>query len=140
MRISDWSSDVCSSDLEWLMPPLFFVIVVTLFGFGVRPNDPQLAAFAPAILWVGALLAALLSLERLYRSDQEDGTLEQLLVSETSLTFAVFIKSLAHWLLSGLPLVLLASPLASMLGFAPAHQATLVLGLALGTPDRKSTR
>lgn len=119
---------------EWLMPPLFFVIVVTLFGFGVRPNDPQLAVFAPAVLWVGALLAALLSLERLYRSDQEDGTLEQLLVSETSLTFAVFIKSLAHWLLSGLPLVLLAAPLASMLGFASAQQATLVLGLALGTP------
>lgn len=119
---------------EWLMPPLFFVIVVTLFGFGVRPNDPQLAAFAPAILWVGALLAALLSLERLYRSDQEDGTLEQLLVSQTSLTFAVFIKSLAHWLLSGLPLVLLAAPLAAMLGLPSAQLAPLVIGLVLGTP------
>jgi heme exporter protein B len=119
---------------EWLMPPLFFVIVVTLFSFGARPNDPQLAAFAPAILWVGALLAALLSLERLYRADQEDGTLEQLLVSRTTLTFAVFVKSVAHWLLSGLPIVLLAAPLALMLGFERAHLAPLVLGLLLGTP------
>ena len=119
---------------EWLMPPLFFVIVVTLFGFGAKPNDPQLAAFAPAILWVGALLAALLSLERLYRADQEDGTLEQLLVSRTTLTFAVFVKSLAHWLLSGLPIVLLAAPLAAMLGFPAAALGTLVAGLALGTP------
>lgn len=119
---------------EWLMPPLFFVIVVTVFSFGARPNDPQIAAFAPAILWVGALLAALLSLERLYRADQEDGTLEQLLVSETSLTFAVFVKSLSHWLLSGLPLVLLAAPLAAMLGMPATLLAPLVAGLALGTP------
>lgn len=119
---------------EWLMPPLFFVIVVTVFSFGARPNDPQLAAFAPAVLWVGALLAALLSLERLYRTDQEDGTLEQLLVSRTALSFAVFVKSLAHWLLSGLPIVLLAAPLGLMLGLAPPHLGPLVLGLALGTP------
>lgn len=119
---------------EWLMPPLFFVIVVTVFSFGARPNDPQLAAFAPAVLWVGALLAALLSLERLYRTDQEDGTLEQLLVSRTALSFAVFVKSLAHWLLSGLPIVLLAAPLGLMLGLAPPHLGLLVLGLALGTP------
>jgi len=119
---------------EWLMPPLFFVIVVTLFGFGAKPNDPQLAAFAPAVLWVGALLAALLSLERLYRADQEDGTLEQLLVSETALTFAVFVKSVAHWLLSGLPIVLLAAPLGAMLGLSADLLGPLVLGLALGTP------
>ncbi|WP_028006991.1 heme exporter protein CcmB [Solimonas flava] len=119
---------------EWLMPPLFFVIVVTVFSFGTRPNDPQLAAFAPAVLWVGALLAALLSLERLYRTDQEDGTLEQLLVSRTALSFAVFVKGLAHWLLSGLPIVLLAAPLGLMLGLAPPHLGPLVLGLALGTP------
>lgn len=119
---------------EWLMPPLFFVIVVTVFSFGARPNDPQLATFAPAVLWVGALLAALLSLERLYRTDQEDGTLEQLLVSRTALSFAVFVKGLAHWLLSGLPIVLLAAPLGLMLGLAPPHLGPLVLGLALGTP------
>lgn len=119
---------------EWLMPPLFFVIVVTVFSFGTRPNDPQLASFAPAILWVGALLAALLSLERLYRADQEDGTLEQVLVSDTSLTFAVFVKGLSHWLLSGLPLVLLAAPLGGMLGLPAPLLAPLVIGLALGTP------
>lgn len=119
---------------EWLMPPLFYVIVVTLFGFGAAPNDPRLAAFAPAVLWVGALLAALLTLERLYRSDQEDGTLEQLLVSGTPLAYAVFLKGLVHWLLSGLPVVLLAAPLALMLGLAPPLLSPLVLGLALGTP------
>lgn len=122
------------SRTEWLMPPLFFVIVVTLFTFGTEPNDPRLAAFAPAILWVGALLSALLSLDRLFRSDQEDGTLEQILVSETPLTLAVFIKMCVHWLLSGVPVVVLAAPLAVMLGLAPALIAPLLIGLLLGTP------
>lgn len=119
---------------EWLMPPLFFVIVVTLFAFGAKPDDPRLAAFAPAIVWVGALLAALLSLERLYRADQEDGSLEQLLVSATPLTLAVAVKTLVHWLLSGLPIVLLAAPLALMLNLPAPLLLPLVLGLLLGTP------
>ena len=122
------------SRADWLMPPLFFGIVVTLFAFGAEPGDPRLAAFAPAIVWVGALLAALLSLDRLYRSDQDDGTLEQILVSGTPLTLAVFVKMLAHWLLSGVPVVLLAAPLASMLGLPTTLLAPLVAGLALGTP------
>jgi heme exporter protein B len=111
---------------EWLMPLLFFVIVVTLFGLGAKPNDPQLAAFAPAILWVGALLAALLTLERLFRTDYEDGTLEQIFLASESVTLVVAAKLLAHWLLTGLPLALLAAPLSAALvlsligGFASA--------------------
>ena len=119
--------------MEWLMPPFFFVVVVTLFGLGAKPNDPQLAAFAPAVLWVAALLAALLTLERLFRSDLEDGTLEQMDLSPTPLVLVVIVKVFAHWLLSGLPLVLLAAPAAAVLGQREALDV-LVAGLALGTP------
>lgn len=119
--------------MEWLMPPFFFIVVITLFALGARPNDPQLAAFAPAVLWVAALLAALLTLERLFRSDLEDGTLEQLCLSPTPLVGVVLVKCLAHWLLSGLPLVLLALPAATVLGQREALEV-LVLSLALGTP------
>ena len=119
---------------EWLMPPLFFVIVVTLFGLGAKPNDPQLAAFAPAILWVGALLAALLTLERLFRSDYEDGTLEQMFIASTPMDATVAAKLVAHWMLTGLPLALLAAPLAMALNVTPAAVPALTFGLMLGTP------
>ncbi len=119
--------------MEWLMPPFFFVVVVTLFGLGAKPNDPQLAAFAPAVLWVAALLAALLTLERLFRSDLEDGTLEQMDLSPTPLVLVVLVKVFAHWVFSGLPLVLLAAPAAAVLGQREALDV-LVASLALGTP------
>lgn len=119
---------------EWLMPPFFLVIVVTLFGLGAEPNDPRLVAFTPAILWVAALLAALLTMERLFRNDFEDGTLEQLCLASSPLYLSVFVKLLTHWLLSGLPLVLLSAPLAAGLGLGGAPLWTLVAGLALGTP------
>lgn len=119
---------------DWLLPPVFFAIVVSLFSFGAKPGDPLLAGFAPAIVWVGALLAALLSLERLYRSDQEDGSLEQMIVSRSPLVLVVVVKSFAHWLLSGLPVVLMAAPLALMLGFPAAQLGVLLAGLVLGTP------
>lgn len=119
--------------MEWMMPPFFFLVVVTLFGLGARPNDPQLAAFAPAVLWVAALLAALITLERLFRADLEDGTLEQVALSPTPLVAVVLVKVFAHWLLSGLPLVLLAYPAARFLGQREAVEV-LVAGLALGTP------
>ncbi|HUP91202.1 MAG TPA: heme exporter protein CcmB [Solimonas sp.] len=122
------------SRTEFLMPPALLLLLVTLFGLGARPDDPALASFAPSILWVGCLLSALLTLERLFRSDFEDGTLEQYLVAAAPLPLIVLGKLAAHWLLSGLPLVLLAAPLAIGLHLpAPAVQA-LVLGLALGTP------
>lgn len=119
---------------EWLMPLFFYVIVVTLFGLGAKPNDPQLAEFAPAVLWVGALLAALLTLERLFRTDYEDGTLEQIFLGAQPVTLVVAAKLFAHWLLTGLPLALLAAPLSAALGFSSAAIPALVAGLALGTP------
>ncbi|HKY92038.1 MAG TPA: heme exporter protein CcmB [Nevskiaceae bacterium] len=118
---------------EWLLPALFFAIVVTLFAFGAKPGDPYLARFAPSVLWVGALLAALLTLDRLFRQDYEDGVLEQIFASPFPPLFAVAGKLAAHWMLTGLPLVLLAAPLAVTLGAQPGT-GTLLLGLLLGTP------
>lgn len=120
--------------MEWLMPLLFYGLVILLFGLGAKPNDPQLTGFAPAILWVGALLAALLTLERLFRSDYEDGTLEQIFLAETSAIVVVSAKLSAHWLLTGLPLALLSAPLAYGLGFPQHAISTLTVGLLLGTP------
>ncbi|MGQ0697546.1 MAG: heme exporter protein CcmB [Panacagrimonas sp.] len=120
---------------SFLMPPLFFAIVVTLFAMGGRPGDPQFANFAPSVMWVGALLAALLTLDRLFRVDLEDGWLEQVFVADAAPVWTVLGKLAAHWLLTGVPLVLLSAPLALQLGFAPgAPLGVLILGLALGTP------
>lgn len=122
------------SKMDWLLPLLFFGLVVTLFGLGARPNDPALARFAPSVLWVGAMLSMLLTLDRLFRSDYEDGTLEQFCLSAAPLTLTVTAKLIAHWLLTGLPVVLLAAPLASTLQMPGAGIGALVAGLALGTP------
>ncbi|MGQ0529695.1 MAG: heme exporter protein CcmB [Panacagrimonas sp.] len=120
---------------SFLMPPLFFAIVVTLFALAGRPDDPQLAALAPSVLWVGALLAALLTLDRLFRGDLDDGWLEQCFVGRASPVAMVYGKLIAHWLLTGLPLVLLAAPLALQLGFESGRPlGYLLLGLVLGTP------
>ena len=119
----------------FLMPPLFFAIVVTLFALGGKPDDPQVAALAPSVLWVGALLAALLTLDRLFRSDLEEGWLEQVFVGASAPMSMVLGKFVAHWLLTGLPLMLLAAPLALQLGYgAGAQLEFLMYGLALGTP------
>jgi len=122
------------SRMDWLLPLLFFGLVVTLFGLGTRPNDPALAVFTPSVLWVGALLSMLLTLDRLFRTDYEDGTLEQLCLAATPLTLTVAAKLIAHWLLTGLPVVLLAAPLALALQMTEAGLPALVWGLALGTP------
>jgi heme exporter protein B len=119
---------------EWLLPMMFYAIVVLLFALGAKPNDPQLSVFAPAVLWVGALLAALLTTDRLFRADFEDGVLEQILVSQRVASFVVAGKLIAHWLLTGLPLVLLSAPLGLQLGIAPRALPALVGGLLLGTP------
>ncbi|MES0873436.1 heme exporter protein CcmB [Sinimarinibacterium thermocellulolyticum] len=119
---------------DWLMPPFFLLVVVTVFGFGAEPNDPRLSAFAPAILWVASLLAALLTLERLFRADYEDGTLEQMMLAPLPLYLSAAGKLIAHWVLTGLPLVLLSAPLGVALGLDGADVRVLVAGLALGTP------
>ena len=117
---------------DWLNPLVFFVIVVTLFPLGVGPDGSLLAEIAPGVIWVAALLATLLALDGLFRDDYLDGSLEQLLLSPQPLTFMVLAKTCAHWIVSGLPLVLL-SPLLAMLmqlpvKALPALLASLVLG------------
>jgi heme exporter protein B len=112
----------------------FFVIAVSLFPFGVGAERETLAAIAAGILWVAALLAALLSLDRLFQADYEDGTLDYLLTSPSAPTLMVMAKALAHWLTTGLPLVVLSPLLALLLNLpSPAYPA-LIAGLALGTP------
>lgn len=117
-----------------LMPMVFFAIVVSLFPLGVGPEPGVLATLAPGVLWVAALLATLLSLNRMFAADYADGTLEQLLLAPHPLGVLVAAKAAAHWLLTGLPLVLLAPLLALQLQL-PAHAfGTLVVSLLLGTP------
>ncbi len=119
---------------EVVNPLLFFVIVVTLFPLAVSPSQAILQTLAPGIIWVAALLSTLLSLERMFRSDFEDGSLEQLLLSPCPPTVLVLAKVLAHWLVSGLPLLLIAPLLGVFLALPVTAMATLLFTLALGTP------
>jgi heme exporter protein B len=112
----------------------FFVIVTALFPLGVGPEPALLRTMAPGILWVAALLAAMLSLHRMFAPDHADGTLEQMLLSPEPLELLVAGKILAHWLVSGLPLVLLAPLLALQFDLAPDAIGVLAAGLLLGTP------
>jgi len=119
---------------ELANPLLFFIIVISLFPLGISPESKILQAIAPGIIWVAALLAAMLSLDSLFRSDFEDGSLEQIVLTSHSLHFLVLAKILAHWLVTGLPLLLIA-PLLSVLLFLPSEAVlTLILTLLLGTP------
>ncbi|NJN45682.1 MAG: heme exporter protein CcmB [Candidatus Competibacteraceae bacterium] len=119
---------------EVLNPILFFVLVVSLFPLGVGPSPKILAEIAPGVIWVAALLATLLSMERLFRSDFEDGALEHLLLSPHPLTLLVLAKVLAHWLVTGVPLILV-SPLLGILLHLPSEGiGMLPLTLLLGTP------
>ena len=113
---------------------IFYLLAVLLFPFGVGPEPNILARIAAGVLWVTALLAALLSLERLFAAEQEDGSLDQLALLPLPLGLVVLAKVLAHWLLAGLPLTLLAPLLAVALGMDPAGYPALVAALALGTP------
>lgn len=120
---------------EWILPPLFFGIVVTLFALGAKPGDPRLAELAPSVMWVGGLLAALLTLDRLWRTDLDDGWLEQQFAARGPMVATVYGKLLAHWLLTGVPLAVLALPLSLQLGFPLGTPlAVLCGGLLLGTP------
>lgn len=115
-------------------PLMFFVIAVSLFPLGGGSDQQFLASIAPGVVWVTALLAVMLSMESLFRADFEDGSLEQLLLSPQPLYFQLLAKVFAHWLMSGLPLVLLAPMLAYMLALPPEGYLPLVAGLLLGTP------
>lgn len=116
-----------------LNPLFFFAMVCTLFPLAIGPSPAQLAFIGPGVLWVAALLASLLSLNTLFLSDFEDGSLEQLLVSPQPLPVLAIGKTLAHWVISGLPLVLI-SPLLAMTYRLPASvMGVLMLTLFLGT-------
>jgi heme exporter protein B len=113
---------------------LFFVIVVSLFPLGVGPDPALLRMIAPGVIWVAALLASMLALHRVFAADHADGTLEQMLLGATPLGVTVAAKVAAHWLASGLPLVLVAPLLALQFDLDQKSLGTLVLSLALGTP------
>jgi heme exporter protein B len=113
----------------------FFVLAVTLFPFGVGPEAELLARIAAGVLWVTALLAALLSLERLFQADYEDGSLEALALMPLPLEAQVLAKCVAHWLVTGLPLTLVSPLLALLLHLDGAGYPMLLLGLVLGTPS-----
>ncbi|RMF13038.1 MAG: heme exporter protein CcmB [Gammaproteobacteria bacterium] len=115
-------------------PLIFFVIVVSLFPLGVTPDKEFLSQAAAGVIWVAALLATLLSLDGLFRADYEDGALEQMVIAPQPLFMVVLAKTLAHWLVTGLPLLLL-SPVLGVMMFLPADATgVLMLSLLIGTP------
>lgn len=113
---------------------LFFVVVVTMVPLGVGPELNTLRTIAPGIVWVAALLAAILSLNRLFANDYADGTLEQMLLTGEPLPVIVLAKAAAHWLVTGLPITGMAVLLAVMFDLDPGTTGILVASLALGTP------
>jgi heme exporter protein B len=117
-----------------LMGVLFFLIVVTLMPFAVGPDLAQLQRIGPAILWIGALLASLLALDRLFAADQEDGSLDLLLMGSAPLELAVLAKAAAHWITTGLPLVIATPLLGLFLNLDPVAIGAVALTLLVGTP------
>ena len=118
---------------QLIQPLAFFALVTLLFPLAVSPELARLRAIAPGVLWVAALLASLLALEFLFRDDAYDGTLEQYALSGQSLTWLMFAKTAAHWLLTGLPLALMA-PLAGLsLGVPPSAIPGIVASVAVGS-------
>lgn len=119
---------------ELLNPLLFFGLIVTLFPLGVSPEPSVLKVMAPGVLWIAVLLAGLFSLEGLFRSDFEDGSLEQMALSPYPLAWLVLPKVLAHWMVSGLPMLLLAPLLGLLLSLPSEGIRVMEWTLLLGTP------
>jgi len=119
---------------EVLTALFFFVIVSSLFPLGIGPEPALLRKIAPGVLWVGALLATMLGLQRMFAADHADGTLEQMAISPTPLVWLVVGKVAAHWLVSGLPLVLMAPVLGIQFDLDTGALGVLMLALLLGTP------
>lgn len=118
---------------ELINPLLFFLIVVSLFPIGVTPELAKLSEMAVGVLWVTALLANLLSLDLLFRSDFDDGSLEQQLMANVPASLLVLVKMVTHWLVTGLPLTLMSPLLSMMLALPSQAIPLLMLTLALGT-------
>ncbi len=119
---------------EVLTAVFFFVVVAALFPLGIGPELNTLRLVAPGVLWVGALLSSMLALQRLFEADYRDGTLEQMALSPTPMPLLISAKLLAHWLVSGVPLVLLAPVLGLQFDLSADALVTLTLALLLGTP------
>ncbi|GAB4213513.1 MAG: heme exporter protein CcmB [Rhodoferax sp.] len=119
---------------EVLTPLVFFVVIASLFPLGVGAESKLLLRMAPGVLWVSALLAAMLSLQRLFAVDYADGSLEQMTLAPTPLALIVLAKAFAHFLLSGLPLVMMAPVLGLQFGLEPRALGILMLSLLLGAP------
>jgi heme exporter protein B len=119
---------------ELANPLLFFLVVVTLFPLGVSPEEALLRKIAPGVIWIAALLAALYSLENMFRSDFDDGSLEQMALSPYPLSLLVLAKVTAHWLVSGLPMLLLAPLLGLFLVMPASAMGVLLSTLLIGTP------
>jgi heme exporter protein B len=117
-----------------LIGVLFFVVVVTLTPFAVGPDLALLKRIGPAILWLAALLASLLALDRLFASDHEDGSLDLILTGRAPLELVIAAKGLAHWLTTAVPLIVAAPLIGLLLDIEPPAQAGLVLTLLVGTP------
>jgi heme exporter protein B len=113
---------------------IFFLILVTLTPFAIGPDLALLARIAPAILWLSGLLATLLGLDRLFQADYEDGSLDLLLMSRAPLELVILTKCLAHWILTGLPLVAAAPVFGLMLAMPPQELWRVALSLLVGTP------
>ena len=119
---------------ELLQPLVFLLVVTTLFPLGVGPSPQLLANIAPGVIWIAALLASVLSLDSLFRSDYEDGTLEQMVLSGQSLALIALARIVAHWLVAGLPIVLLSPLLAMWMNLADEGVPVLIKSLIIGTP------
>ncbi len=113
---------------------LFYLAVVTVVPFGVGPDMKLLARIAPAMLWTGALLASLLGLERLFQAEREDGSLDLLVTSDHPLALTVFVKCAAHWIATGLPLIVATPVFALMMNLEPIGSVAMMATLAVGTP------
>jgi heme exporter protein B len=119
---------------EVLTTLFFFIIVISLFPLGIGSEKQMLVKIAPGVVWVAALLASMLALERLFASDYEDGTLEQMLMMPQSVSILVLGKVIAHWLLTGLPLVLIAPLVGLQYQLPDAAVLSMMLSLLVGTP------
>ncbi|HAV1831798.1 TPA: heme exporter protein CcmB [Enterobacter hormaechei subsp. steigerwaltii] len=119
---------------EIIHPLWFFLLAITLFPLGIGPEPQMLELIAPGITWVAALLSSLLGMDRLFRDDYDDGSLEQMMLMPFSLTRIVLVKIFAHWMVTGLPLLLLSPLVALLFGLNFTDWQTLALTLLSGTP------
>jgi heme exporter protein B len=119
---------------DWLTSQFFFVMVVSMFPLGIGPDPVMLSKVGPGVVWVAALLASLLSLSRLFADDHRDGTLEQMLLSPNPPVLLALGKALAHWLIYGIPLLLIAPVLGVQFSLPAEAIGVLMLSLLIGTP------